>query len=88
VVGYFKEEICYGIRVFEIEIGYMEVVSIEEILRENGIEERVIFYGLEDIVARGHWKLFAFIKRITPAFISFFRLPSRKLHGVLTRIEM
>jgi len=88
VVGYFKEELCPDIRVFEIEIGYMEVVNIEEILRENGIEERVIFYGLEDIVARGHWKLFAFIKRITPAFISFFRLPSRKLHGVLTRIEM
>jgi len=52
------------------------------------IEERAIFYGLEDIVAKGHWKLFAFIKRITPAFVSFFRLPSRKLHGVLTRIEM
>lgn len=88
VIGYFKEDLCQGIRVFEIEMGYMEVVNIEEILRENGIEERAIFYGLEDIVAKGHWKLFAFIKRITPAFVSFFRLPSRKLHGVLTRIEM
>jgi len=88
VVGYFKEELCLGIRVFEIEIGYMEVVNIEEILRENGIDERAIFYGLEDIIAKGHWKLFVFIKRITPTFISFFRLPSRKLHGVLTRIEM
>ncbi len=88
VTGYFKENLCQGIRVFEIEMGYMEFVNIEEILRENGIDERAIFYGLEDIVAKGHWKLFAFIKRITPAFISFFRLPSRKLHGVLTRIEM
>lgn len=88
VTGYFKENLCTGVRVFEIEMGYMEVVNIEEILRENGIDERAIFYGLEDIVAKGHWKLFAFIKRITPHFISFFRLPSRKLHGVLTRVEM
>lgn len=88
VVGYFKEELCPGIRVFEIEMGYMEVLNIEEILRENGIDERAIFYGLEDIVAKRHWKLFAFLKRITPTFISFFRLPSRKLHGVLTRIEI
>lgn len=88
VTGYFKENLCTGVRVFEIEMGYMEVVNIEEILREKGIDERAIFYGLEDIVAKGHWKLFAFIKRITPHFISFFRLPSRKLHGVLTRVEM
>jgi KUP system potassium uptake protein len=88
VTGYFKENLCQSIRVFEIEMGYMEFVNIEEILRENGIEERAIFYGLEDIVARGYWRIFAFIKKITPTFISFFRLPSRKLHGVLTRIEM
>ncbi|MCX7988846.1 MAG: KUP/HAK/KT family potassium transporter, partial [Thermodesulfovibrio sp.] len=88
VTGYFKENLCTGIRVFEIQMGYMEVVNIEEILRENGIDERAIFYGLEEIVARGLWRIFAFLKKITPTFISFFRLPSRKLHGVLTRIEM
>ncbi|MCS7163444.1 MAG: KUP/HAK/KT family potassium transporter, partial [Thermodesulfovibrio sp.] len=86
--GYFKEELCTGIKIFEIQMGYMEVINIEEILRENNIDERAIFYGLEEIVARGHWKVFALIKRITPTFISFFRLPSRKLHGVLTRIEI
>ncbi|MDI6865673.1 KUP/HAK/KT family potassium transporter [Thermodesulfovibrio yellowstonii] len=88
VTGYFKENLCKGVRVFEIQMGYMEVVNIEEILRENGIDERAIFYGLEEIIARGHWKIFAFLKRVTPTFISFFRLPSRKLHGVLTRVEM
>lgn len=88
VTGYFKEDLCTGIRVFEIQMGYMEVVNIEEILRQNGIEERAIFYGLEEIVARGHWRIYAFLKRITPTFISFFRLPSRKLHGVLTRVEI
>ncbi|WP_297210014.1 MULTISPECIES: KUP/HAK/KT family potassium transporter [Thermodesulfovibrio] len=88
VTGYFKEDLCPGIRVFEIQMGYMEVVNIEEILRENGIEERAIFYGLEEIIAKRHWQFFAFLKRVTPTFISFFRLPSRKLHGVMTRVEM
>jgi len=89
VTGYFKEDPCSGIRVFEIQMGYMEVINVEEILRENGIEERAIFYGLEDISARGIvWKAFSMLKRITPTFISFFQLPPKKLHGVLTRIEM
>jgi KUP system potassium uptake protein len=89
VTGYFKEDLCCGIRVFEIQMGYMEVINVEDLLRENGIEERAIFYGLEDISARGIvWKAFSMLKRITPTFISFFQLPPKKLHGVLTRIEM
>lgn len=89
VTGFFKEDLCCGIRVFEIQMGYMEVINVEEILRENGIEERAIFYGLEDISARGPiWKAYSVIKRITPTFISFFQLPPKKLHGVLTRVEM
>ncbi len=89
VTGYFKEQLCQGVRVFEIQMGYMEVINVEEILRENGIEERAIFYGLEDISAKGLTrKAFSMIKRMTPTFVSFFQLPSKKLHGVLTRIEM
>ncbi len=89
VTGFFKEDLCCGIRAFEIQMGYMEVVNVEEILRENGIEERAIFYGLEDISAKGLiWKAYSIIKRVTPTFISFFQLPPKKLHGVLTRIEM
>lgn len=88
VNAYFLEDLCSGIKVFKIEMGYMEIINIEEILRENGIEERAIFYGLEEIVAKRWWKLFAFIKKITPSFVSFFNLPSQKLHGVLTRFEI
>jgi len=69
-------------------MGYMEIINIEEILRKNEIEERAIFYGLEEIIAKRWWKLFAFIKKITPSFVSFFDLPSQKLHGVLTRFEI
>lgn len=87
VVGYFKEDLAEGLRVFEIQMGYMEVIDIEEILREAGIEERVVFYGLEDITTENLiWKVFALIKRVTPTFIQFYKFPSKKLHGVFTKV--
>ncbi|GAB4536974.1 MAG: potassium transporter Kup [Thermodesulfovibrionia bacterium] len=89
VTGYFKEDIANGLRHFEIQYGYMEVVDVEELLREAGIEEKTIFYGIEDITTRSPiWKAFSIIKKITPPFVQFYKLPSRKLHGVVTRVEM
>ncbi|MBI5025933.1 MAG: KUP/HAK/KT family potassium transporter [Nitrospirae bacterium] len=89
VIGFFKEDITKGLRLFEIQYGYMEVVNVEEILREAGIEEKTIFYGIEDITTRSViWKIFSIIKKVTPAFVHFYKLPSRKLHGVITRVEM
>jgi len=89
VTGFFKEELSSGLKVFEIQVGYMEVPDIEEILREAGIDEKTIFYGLEDIVTENViWKIFSVIKRLTPAFVQFYKLPSFKLHGVMTRVEM
>jgi KUP system potassium uptake protein len=90
VTGFFKEEkLAAGLRVFEVQIGYMEVVDVEEILREAGIEERTVFYGLEDIITDNPlWKMFYFIKRNTPPFINFYKFPPKKLHGVLTKISM
>ncbi len=89
VIGYFKEDVTKGIRVFEVQMGYMEFVDVEEILRDAGIEERAVFYGLEDITASTLiWKLFYFIKRNTPPFINFYKFPPKKLHGVLTKVEM
>ena len=89
VTGYFKEELSPGLRIFEIQMGYMEVPDIEEILREAGISEQTIFYGLEDIVTENVvWKTFSAIKRLTPTFVQFYNLPSHKLHGVMTRVEI
>ncbi len=87
--GYFKEELAKGLRVFEIQAGYMEVFDVEEILRENGIEERAIFYGIEDISSENPvWKTFSLIKRVTPTFIHFYRFPFKKLHGVITEVML
>lgn len=89
ITGFFKEDIIKGLRVFEIQMGYMEVIEVEELLREAGVDERTVFYGLEDITSENPlWKGFSLLKRITPTFIQFYKFPSKKLHGVLTKVEM
>lgn len=89
VTGFFKDDLAKGLRVFEIQMGYMEVIDVEELLREAGVEERTVFYGLEDITAGNLvWKAFSLIKRITPTFIQFYKFPYKKLHGVITKVEL
>lgn len=89
VVAFFKGDLAPGLRVFEIHMGYMEVINIAKILDNAGIFPKVIFYGQEDIVTNKLvWKFFAFIKRITPHFVRFYHLPSSKLHGVVTMVEL
>lgn len=67
----------------------MEVISIERLMKLAGIDEKTIFYGLEDIATRNIvWKIFSLIKRISPTFIQFHKLPALKLHGVVTRVEL
>lgn len=89
VTGYFKDDIAKGLRLFEIQYGYMEIFDVEDILREAGIEEKAIFYGIEDIATRSTvWKIFSLIKKITPPFVHFYKLPSKKLHGVITKVDM
>jgi KUP system potassium uptake protein len=89
VTGLYKCTLAEGLCQFEIQFGYMEIFDVEEILREEGIDEDTIFYGLEDIVTENAvWKLFYAMKRLTPTFVQFYKLPVNKLHGVITRVEM
>jgi KUP system potassium uptake protein len=89
ISGSFKSNIADGLRVFEIYMGYMEVIDVEKILKENGIDEKTIFYGLEDIVSDNIiWRIYSIIKKVTPAFVQFYKLPPHKLHGIISRIEM
>jgi KUP system potassium uptake protein len=82
-------ELTKGLSIFEIYLGYMEIVDISTILKEADIDEKTIFYGMEDIVT-SHvvWKIFGAIKHLTPSVVQFYRLPSDKIHGVVTRVEM
>jgi KUP system potassium uptake protein len=89
VAGHFKPGLVPGLRIYEISAGFMEVISVERLMKHAGIDEKTIFYGLEDIVTQNvFWKAFAFIKRISPTFIQFHKLPAPKLHGVVTRVEL
>ena len=89
IVYCFADELAPGLRTFEIRIGYMEVVDVESLLKEAGINEKTIFYGLEEITTNNIiWKIFSVIKRLTPTFLVFYKMPINKLHGVITRVEM
>jgi len=82
-------EIAPGLSIFEIYLGYMEIVDIGAILKEAEIDEKTIFYGMEDIVTRHPiWRIFAVIKRLTPSMVQFYKLPSDKIHGVVTRVDL
>ncbi len=81
--------IATGLDAFEIRAGYMEMFDVEQLLSESAITEKVIFYGIEDITTVNPiWKIFATIKRQTPNFVQFNKVPASKLQGVVTRVEM
>ena len=89
VEGYFRSAPTEGLRIFEIHLGYQEVMEMENVLRAAGIKERTIFYGVEEIsTSNFFWKTFSIIKKLSPPFVQFYKLPSNKLHGVVTRVEM
>jgi KUP system potassium uptake protein len=82
-------ELTTGLSIFEIYLGYMEIVDISTILKEADIDEKTIFYGMEDIVTNHIlWRIFGAIKHLTPSVVQFYRLPADKIHGVVTRVEM
>jgi KUP system potassium uptake protein len=83
------EGIGTGLDAFEIRAGYMEVIDIEKHLQKYAIREKVIFYGIEDIVTNNPvWRIFGVIKKLTPNFVQFYKLPPGKLQGSVTRVEM
>ncbi len=88
--SFFKEDLAPGLRSFEVQMGYMEMVDVGQLMKEAGIiNEKGIFYGLEEIFTRNVlWKIFSIMKRLAPPFIQFYDLPANKLHGVTTRIEI
>lgn len=85
----FTKEPAKGLKILEIRAGYMEIVNVEQILEDKGVHEKTIFYGVEDIFTNNLiWRVFSIIKKISPSFVQFYRLPTDELHGVMTRFEM
>ncbi|MHB8909614.1 MAG: KUP/HAK/KT family potassium transporter [Syntrophales bacterium] len=89
VTAHLKQDLGPGIEAFEVSAGYREILDIEGLFNEYGIKEKVIFYGVEDIVTRNPiWQIFSLIKRLTPNFVQFSKLPPSRLQGIVTRVEM
>ena len=87
--SHLKTGLGIGLDALEIRAGYMEIFDIEQLLKGKGVLEKVIFYGVEDIVTVNPiWKVFSSIKKLTPTFVQFNKLPAAKLQGVVTRVEM
>lgn len=85
----YVENLAVGLHGLSISIGYMEIVDLPSIIKKHEINEKVIFYGVEDIVTKSLMlKLYSFFKKMTPNFVQFYKLPYRKIHGVVTRIEI
>ncbi|MFA6411392.1 MAG: KUP/HAK/KT family potassium transporter [Syntrophales bacterium] len=85
----YQQNLAPGLHLLNIMAGYMTVVDIEKLLKENDVKEKIIFYGVEDIATKNPlWQVFSVIKKLSPNFVQFHKLPSRKLHGVVTRVEM
>lgn len=85
----FTRELTPGLSIFEIYLGYMEIADISMILKEADIDEKTVFYGMEDIVTTHFiWRVFAAIKKLSPSMVQFYKLPSDKIHGVVTRVDM
>lgn len=81
--------VSMGLNVLKIDVGYMQVFRLETVLKKLDIKEKVIFYGVEDIeTSNFFWHIFALIKKVTPTFVSFYKLPVHKIHGVITQIRL
>lgn len=86
---YDVNQVAEGLKVLKIDVGYMEVLRLEKVLKVMDIEEKAIFYGVEDIETNNvFWHIFSIIKKITPTFVSFYKLPVNKIHGVITQVKM
>jgi KUP system potassium uptake protein len=84
-----KQDLAPGLEALEVGVGYREILDLEGLIKAQGIKEKVIFYGVEDIVTRNPvWRIFSLIKRITPNFVQFSKLPPSRLQGIVTRVEM
>ena len=84
-----KSEVSPGLSQFLIRAGYSEVVDVEIMLKKYNIDETVIFYGFEEIVSNNiFWKIFALIKKLSPSFVRFYKLPAEKVNGVMVRVKM
>lgn len=85
----FAKDLCKGIRYAVIKYGYQEIVNVEKELRNLDINERLVFYRVDNVYSENLiWKLFGLIKKFFSNFTEFYKLPPKKVYEVVVRIEI
>jgi KUP system potassium uptake protein len=89
VETHLEPDIADGLQFFTVKAGYMEVIDIVSLLESRGIDEKTIFYGIENVITdKPFWKIYGIIKKVSPPFVQFYTLPPEKMHGVVMRVMM
>lgn len=84
-----SDEIAKNLRSLKIEVGYLEKLNIEEILKDLKIDEKAIFYGVEDVHTENFfYHIYALIRKISPTSVSFYNFPRHKSHGVVVEVRV
>jgi KUP system potassium uptake protein len=77
-----------GLEIFKVLAGYRENIDIGKILDAAKINPKAIFYGIEDISTESIvWKVFSVIKKLTPSFVKYYKIPGTKLVGIIFRVD-
>jgi len=88
-ISYEFEDISEGLSVLRIYEGYMEMLNLEEFLIKLKIDEKVIFYGIYNVETRKFfWRIYSLIKKVSPTFVNFYKLPINKICGVITHVKL
>lgn len=83
------ENLSQGLSILRIYEGYMEKLNLEEFLAKLNIDEKVIFYGIYNIETRKvFWRIYSLIRKISPTFVNFYKLPLNKVCGVITHVKL
>jgi KUP system potassium uptake protein len=70
------KEYTKGLYGLSVTVGNLEVPDLLKLFKLQGFSEKVIFYGVSDIkTGKLFYRMYAFIKKITPSFASFYNLP-------------
>lgn len=83
------EKFGKGLETIEVAAGYREDIDIGSILKKLNLDPKTIFYGMEDISTSNIiWKFFSVMKRLSPSFVKYYRIPGQKLVGVIYRVDI
>jgi len=85
----FEDGLSVGLSGIVIKAGYQEILDLSQVLKKYNLKEKVIFYGMEDIQTSDPLlKIYSALKKLSPNFVQFYKLPYSKIHGVVSRIQI